>query len=293
MPTRIPNTGPGEPDGTGGPGSTGGTGGPEGPRGPRTASVTLVTGAGSGIGAAVALHLAERGHSLALLDRNAETLELTHKAVRERASHARTRTYVTDVTSSHQVQTAVETVEARQGPIGGLVNAAGVLRLGSVTEFTDDDWAQTFAVNATGVFYVSRAVARHMAARHHGAIVTVASNAARVPRAHMGAYAASKAASQSLTHTLGLELGPLGIRCNVVAPGSTDTPMLRSMWTDESDRLATMAGDPDRFRVGIPLGKLATAEDIAHSVAFLLSDEAGHVTLSTLAVDGGAALGAS
>nr|WP_082393280.1 SDR family oxidoreductase [Nocardia arizonensis] len=83
-----------------------------------------------------------------------------------------------------------------------------------------------------------------------------------------------------------------GIRCNTVAPGSTDTEMLRSMWTDDTGPSRTVRGDPDAFRLGIPLGKLACPEDVADAVVFLLSDRAEHITLHDLTVDGGAALGA-
>jgi 2,3-dihydro-2,3-dihydroxybenzoate dehydrogenase len=252
--------------------------------------VTLVTGAGSGIGAATATLLAERGHALALFDRDEDALAQVSKPLLDEGRSV--ETHAVDVTSSAEVDAAVERVESGFGPIEGLANVAGVLRMGRVTELSDEDWNATFAVNATGVFHVCRAVARRMAARKSGSIVTVASNAAGVPRGHMAAYAASKSAATSLTHSLGLDLAPLGIRCNVVAPGSTDTPMLRSMWTDETGAAATLEGDPGQFRLGIPLGRIGAAEDVARSVAFLLSDEARHVTLATLLVDGGAALGA-
>jgi 2,3-dihydro-2,3-dihydroxybenzoate dehydrogenase len=124
-----------------------------------------------------------------------------------------------------------------------------------------------------------------------GAIVTVASNAATTPRARMSAYAASKAASTMFTKCLGLEVAKHGIRCNVVAPGSTDTPMLHSMWGDEAGPQATIGGDPDTYRLGIPLRKLARPADIAEATVFLLSDQAAHITLHSLTVDGGASLG--
>jgi 2,3-dihydro-2,3-dihydroxybenzoate dehydrogenase len=109
---------------------------------------------------------------------------------------------------------------------------------------------------------------------------------------HMAAYCASKAASALFTKCLGLELAEFGVRCNVVSPGSTDTPMLHSMWTDDSGADATLDGSLSAYRVGIPLGKLARPEDVAHAVAFLASDAAGHITMHDLCVDGGAALGA-
>jgi 2,3-dihydro-2,3-dihydroxybenzoate dehydrogenase len=250
----------------------------------------IVTGAGSGIGRAVAQTLAEAGATVAAVDRDGDAVRTLAGDLAEAglAAHA----IEADVTSSAVAEAALAEAELRCGPIDYLVNVAGVLRLGKIVALSDEDWRATFAVNTDGVFYFSRAAARRMAPRGRGAIVTVASNAALVPRMQMAAYGASKAAASSFTKTLGLELAGSGIRCNVVDPGSTDTPMLRSMWTDEGGRDRTVAGDPEAFKVAIPLRKLATPSDIADAVAFLLSDRAGHITMHELCVDGGAALGA-
>jgi 2,3-dihydro-2,3-dihydroxybenzoate dehydrogenase len=149
-----------------------------------------------------------------------------------------------------------------------------------------------FAVNTHGVFHLSRAVASHMQGRRSGSIVTVGSNAASVPRTQMAAYAASKAAAHQFTLCLGLELAPLDIRCNLVAPGSTDTPMQRQLWTDAHAAERIVRGSLESFRTGIPLGRIAAPTDVAEAVLFLLSHAARHVTLHTLTVDGGATLGA-
>ncbi len=167
-----------------------------------------------------------------------------------------------------------------------------MLRLGPIVELTDDDWASVFAVNTAGVFYMSRSVARRMVPRQRGSIVTVASNAGSVPRMQMGAYAASKAATVSLTKVLGLELAGSGIRCNVVSPGSTETPMLQGMWDDDAAARATLDGSLEAYRVGIPLRRVASPADVAEAVVFLASERAGHITMHDLCVDGGAALGA-
>ncbi|MEU4655989.1 2,3-dihydro-2,3-dihydroxybenzoate dehydrogenase [Streptomyces sp. NPDC023723] len=253
--------------------------------------VALVTGAAGGIGAAVVRALAERGAVVAAVDRNADALrETVAKLVAEGGS--RIEAFPADVTDSAAVDALVDTVERDLGPVDHLVNAAGVLRLGTVGSLTDEDWRATFAVNVDGVFHLSRAVVARMVPRRRGALVTVASNAASTPRAEMAAYAASKAAATMFTKSLGLEVAEYGIRCNVVAPGSTDTPMLSSMWHDASGPKGTIEGRPEAYRVGIPLGKLAQPADIAAAVLFLLSDQAGHITLHDLTVDGGAGLGA-
>ncbi|MEU1090733.1 2,3-dihydro-2,3-dihydroxybenzoate dehydrogenase [Streptomyces sp. NPDC005892] len=252
--------------------------------------VAFVTGAAGGIGEAVVRALAERGAVVAAADRDAEGLrEVVAKLT---AEGLRVTAFPLDVTDSSAVEAVVDAVERELGPVEHLVNTAGVLRLGDVREFTDEDWLATFGVNVHGVFHVSRAVVNRMIPRGRGAVVTVASNAAATPRAGMAAYAASKAAATMFTKSLGLEVAGHGIRCNLVAPGSTDTPMLSSMWHDESGPKGTIQGRPEAFRVGIPLGRLAQPSNIADAVVFLLSDHASHITLHDLTVDGGAGLGA-
>ncbi|MFF3850867.1 2,3-dihydro-2,3-dihydroxybenzoate dehydrogenase [Streptomyces sp. NPDC002328] len=250
--------------------------------------VAVVTGAAGGIGAEVVRALTAAGAPVALLDRDVTALwELA--AVLEKDGH-RVFAVAADVADSTAVDAAIAEVEAELGPITHLVNAAGVLRSGPAAELTDEEWDVTFAVNASGVFHVSRSVARRMTPRGRGSIVTVASNAAFTPRASMSAYAASKAASAMFTKCLGLELAGHGIRCNVVAPGSTRTPMLTALQGDAAER-ASVEGVPDAYRVGIPLGRIAEPSHIADAVLFLLSERAAHITMHELTVDGGAALG--
>lgn len=252
--------------------------------------VALVTGAAGGIGAAVVAELGHRGVLVAAVDRDKSRLDDLVAAGARRGTVV--RPYPADVTDSLEVEHFVETAERELGPVQFLVNCAGVLRMGEVWSFGDQDWVDTFSVNTTAVFKVSRAVVSRMRERCTGAVVTVASNAASTPRVEMAAYAASKAAASMFTKSLGLEVARYGIRCNVVAPGSTETPMLSSMWHDASGRERTVGGRPEVFRLGIPLGKTATPQDIAAAVVFLLSDEASHITLHELTVDGGATLGA-
>ncbi|GJF27844.1 2,3-dihydro-2,3-dihydroxybenzoate dehydrogenase [Kitasatospora sp. NE20-6] len=254
-----------------------------------TEKTALVTGAAGGIGAAVVRDLAARGVTVAAVDRDPDRLAQVVAEVT--ADGLRAEAFPCDVTSSAAVERTVDEVERRLGPLTDLVNAAGVLRLARAVDLTDDDWAATFAVNTTGVFHVSRAVVARMVPRRSGAVVTVASNAAGTARQDMAAYAASKAAATMFTKCLGLEVAQYGIRCNVVAPGSTDTPMLTAMWHDTDGSKVSVEGVPEAFRVGIPLGRLARPADVADAVAFLLSDRAAHITLHDLTVDGGAALG--
>lgn len=251
--------------------------------------VALVTGAAAGIGAEVARTLAGHGASVAAVDLDGTGLATVTETLAGPGPHG---CYPADVRDPAAVGAAVELAESALGPISILVNVAGVLRTGPALEIADADWAEVFSVNTSGVFHSCRAVGRRMVRRGRGCIVTVASNAAGVPRAEMSAYAASKAAAAHFTRCLALELAPHGIRCNIVAPGSTDTAMLRSMWTDGQGAQATIDGAPEQFKLGIPLRKLARPEDVAEAVLFLASDRAGHITLQDLYVDGGAALGA-
>ncbi|GAB17357.1 putative 2,3-dihydro-2,3-dihydroxybenzoate dehydrogenase [Gordonia effusa NBRC 100432] len=223
----------------------------------------VVTGAAGGIGSAVVTALCTAGakvHQWDIAGTNAI------RAV--------------DVTDRSAVEHAWRDSES-EGPIDIVVSAAGVL---------SDDWDRCMSVNAGGVRNLIDVAAAAMGPRRRGTIVLVSSNAGATPRTGLAAYGASKAAATSYARSIGLRLAPNGIRVNIVSPGSTDTAMLRGMWRDSSDRDAVVAGTPDQFRLGIPLGRIATPADIAETVAFLASDAARHVTLHDLRVDGGATL---
>lgn len=231
----------------------------------------LVTGAAGGIGAAVVARLQEQG-----LDVVATDLCATDDVL------------ALDVTDASAVREFVAGVEG-EGPVDVLVNAAGVLHTGPALETTDAQRAHMFAVNTTGVMTVSTTVAAHMVRRRRGAIVTVASNAGRLPRHGMTAYGASKAAAALFTQSLGLELAEFGIRCNVVSPGTTRTPMVAAM-LDRSGATEQdlVRGDLAHYKSGIPLRRIAEPQDVAEVVAFLISDAARHVTMEDVVVDGGA-----
>ncbi|MFF0551255.1 2,3-dihydro-2,3-dihydroxybenzoate dehydrogenase [Streptomyces sp. NPDC004311] len=270
---------------------------PAAPGHPRFAGrVAFVTGAGSGIGEAVARTLYAQGASVAATDIHGGSVtglaeRLTGREHPEGApTPGRFLPLALDVSDPGAVRAAVAGAVAALGPVDILVNVAGVLHTGPATGMDDDAWARLFAVNATGVFHTAREIAPAMAGRGRGSIVTVASDAAAVPRVGMAGYAASKAAATMFTKCLGLEYARSGVRCNVVAPGSTDTPMQRSLWDGDDVPHRVLEGDPSGYRNAIPLGRIADPADVAEAVAFLASDEARHITMQQLYVDGGASL---
>lgn len=255
-----------------------------------SARVAVVSGAAGGIGRAVVARLLREAtvvaldindHALADLPAPRGGLQLHRRAL--------------DITDAAAVQAAITEIDTQIGPITDLVNAAGILHAAPVLDLTPAALSQLLAVNTLGVFHLSQAVAQVMAPRRAGAIVTITSNAARTPRQGLAGYGATKAAAEMITHVLGLELARDGIRCNTVAPGSTDTPMLTALWPDTGGAAltASIEGVGDQFRLGIPLGRIAAPTDIADAVAFLLSTHARHITMHRLTVDGGATLGAA
>ncbi|SFR12454.1 SDR family oxidoreductase [Poseidonocella sedimentorum] len=245
-------------------------------------SAGFVAGAGGGIGRAIVAALAEAGATVFATD--------LPEAIADAPEIDGVFWAPLDVTDPEAVDAAVAEAEARLGPLRHGVFAAGILGGAPLLELDAALWQKVIDVNLTGGFHVTRALGRAMAPHGAGAILAVGSNAAGIPRVGMGGYPASKAALHMLIRCLGLELAPLGIRCNILAPGSTLTPMQTGMWADENGAARIIEGDLSIHKTGIPLGKLARPEDIAEAALFLLSDQAGHVTMADLYVDGGATL---
>lgn len=240
-------------------------------------STVVVTGAAGGIGGAVVRRLVDRGLTVVPADLRADT---------------GAGIVACDVTDRDDVDRLFHEVVVRHGRVSHVVHAAGVLRTGRATEQSGDAVELMVRVNLLGTINVLSAAARCMLeAGSGGSLVAVTSNAARVPRVGMAAYAATKSAAEQFTRSLGLELAPSGIRANCVAPGSTYTPMLEEMWAGADLTREVVAGSLDDFKPGIPLRRIGEATDVADLVEFLLSEDARHLTLQSVTVDGGAALG--
>jgi 3-oxoacyl-[acyl-carrier protein] reductase len=242
----------------------------------------LITGAGQGIGRAIARVFAENGATVAVNDISSTGAE-TAAEINRRGGMA--EFYSGDVSDENAVNKMVEAVEGRFGPIEILVNNAGV-NLGKerhpVHEFLDSDWRRILHIDLDGVFYCSRAVSTSMVKRKRGTIINIGSIAGIVPLRLQSAFDAAKAGVLNFTRCHALEVGPYGIRVNAIAPGSILTQATRELfYNPDRQELA------DNLLSHVPLGKPGDPEDIAHAALYLASDEAKYVTGHVLVVDGG------
>lgn len=246
--------------------------------------IALVTGAGSGIGAAVARDLNSRGYQVAVTDINPD-------AAAEVGAAIHTFHVKLDVTDPHSIRVAADATEAALGPISLWVCNAGVSTMKRFVDITDEDWDSNFAVNARGVFLCSREAARRLLSRGRpGAIVNVASMAGKQGRvSFLAHYVASKFAVIGLTQAMAFELAPNHIRVNCVCPGFVTTAMQDREIKWEA-RLRGMTEEDVRalYVRDTPLGRLEEPEDVARAVAFLASEDAQFITGEALAVNGGA-----
>lgn len=240
--------------------------------------VVLVTGAGSGIGAATARRFGHEGARLALIDRSEAGL----REVAKDLPAERTMCVTADVADQHQVEAFVAQTAGRFGRLDILVNNAGVAATGSVTEAPVDEWRRIMSVDLDAVFYASRAAVPHLR-KTQGCIVNVSSVSGLGGDWNMSFYNAAKGAVTNFTRALALDLGADGVRVNAVNPTLTRTGMTAGMMQDK----ALVA----KFVERIPLGRPGEPEDVAAVIAFLASEDARFVTGVNLPVDGG--LGAS
>lgn len=255
--------------------------------------VAMVTGAGSGIGRASAMALAQAGVRVALCDIDRVALD---SAASEIAQVGITpMTFDLNVADQSRVESVVGDIARTCGKLDILFNSAGILRHPTdLLDMPDALWDLHWEVNVMGTIFCGQAAAREMLRRQYGRIINVASIAGDLPRMHMGHYCVTKAGVKMFTKCLALELASRGVTVNAIAPGPTDTPMVRGVpaasGSFESVQQFAVQGDPQAFRLGTPTGRLSTPEDQAAAVLFLASEAAAQITGHILYVDGMAKL---
>lgn len=249
--------------------------------------VAIVTGAGSGMGRAIAQAYAREGAKVVVSDVNGAAAQAVVAEIAEQGGVARASQ--TDVRDQAQVQAMVDLAVAQFGGLDILVNNAGVGKIIPFLETTNEDWDFIFDVNCKGLLWCSQAAARQMIAQERGGkIINLASQAGRRGEALVLAYCASKACVISMTQSMALALAPHKINVNGIAPGIVDTPF----WVDVDKQFAQLlgweVGEPKRrFVESIPLGRIEQPEDVVGVALFLASSDSDYMTQQTLNVDGG------
>jgi 3-oxoacyl-[acyl-carrier protein] reductase len=235
--------------------------------------VALVTGAGQGMGRAIARQFAAEGAIVVALDLNLEAAQQTLEGCGEQ--HLARALNVADAAA---VNALVDEVLALRGRVDVLVNNAGTGGMDSFTEMSDEAWARVMGVNLNGAFYCARAAVRAMLKTGGGTVVNVGSTSA-VSGDGPAHYVTSKAALMGLTRVMAKELAKSGVRVNTLVPGPTNTPMMQGIPQEWADAIIA----------GVPMGRMAEPEDIAKVAVFLASDDSGFVTGQSVAVNGGSA----
>jgi NAD(P)-dependent dehydrogenase (short-subunit alcohol dehydrogenase family) len=243
--------------------------------------VCLITGAGSGIGRAMALRFASEGATVVLGDQDGQAAETVATAVRQAGGRA--QPIEADVTQGLEVQAMVRATVDTFGSLDVLINQAGVIQVGDITDLAESEWDRVIDVNLKGVYLGCKFGLRAMLAQGGGVIINTASVSGLVGIPKQPAYCASKGGVIALTRALAVDFADRNIRVNCIAPGPIDTP-----WTESVLRAP---GDPAaEYRwivMSQPLKRLGTTDEVAAAAAYLASDDAAYITGTVLVIDGG------
>jgi 2-hydroxycyclohexanecarboxyl-CoA dehydrogenase len=248
----------------------------------------LITGAGRGIGRAIALGFAKEGACVAVNDIKPELAEAVVEEVTRLGAKA--MACVADITSYENVTRMVQDIVTRFGGIHVLVNNAGVGDQGKLfLDQTQEDWDRVLRLGLMGTIYCNRAVLEHMVKQKEGKIIAIGSDAGRVGEPHMAAYSASKGGIISHCKALARELGPSGININVVSPGATETETTLERRKEREKAMGKEKADAllQKILKAYPLRRYAQPEEIAAAVLFLASQRANFITGQVLSVSGG------
>lgn len=256
--------------------------------------VAIVTGAGSGIGKAVAKRLSKEGAIIVAADINQESAKQLIKEIQDSGGEG--LAIKIDVANFLEVQNMVKETLAHFNQIDILVNNAGTGSAGRIIDYSEEDWDKPLQVNLKGTFLCSQAVAKEMIPRRKGKIVNIASVAGKSGEEFIGAYCASKFGVIGLTQVLAKELGRYNINVNAICPGYIWTPMWEDLARWFKEHFSSLAEKSlyeiftKRVEAVTPLRRAQTPEDIANLTAFLVSEEARNITGQAINVDGGAVM---